>query len=300
MIHTLDLRFKGLPDTIAAFLIETSDGPALVETGPHSTFPSLTDNLARYGYRPEDVRHVFISHIHLDHAGAAWALARLGAKIYLHPAGERHVVNPEKLLQSAKMIYKDQMDALWGDLQPIDPQSLVIAAHGDVFTVEDTNFTAWHTPGHAVHHIAWQVGDSLFTGDVGGVKIHRGPVVPPCPPPDINVEQWQESIALIRGLPVERLYLTHYGEITHIGEHLDVLEQTLLDWANWMRPYFEAGESHEIITPLFAEYVHNQLKKYNLNAEEIEIYENANPAWMSVAGLMRYWKKREGGVGGFG
>ncbi len=292
MIHIIDLHFKGLSDTIAAFLVETSEGPALIETGPHSTLPQLVKGINALGYDIRDLRHVFLSHIHLDHGGAAWALAELGAKIYVHPAGERHLLDPAKLLQSAKMIYQDQMEALWGDLRPLAPHSLVTVAHGAQIRLGRTAFTAHHTPGHAVHHIAWQVEDSIFTGDVGGVKIHRGLVAPPCPPPDINVEQWLESLALIRSLSPARLYLTHYGEVTNVGDHLDELEGRLTDWAEWMRMPFEAGESPEQITPKFTAFVMEQLKENGLTEEELTAYENANPAWMSVAGLLRYWKKK--------
>lgn len=292
MIHILDLHFQGHADTIAAFLVETTEGPALVETGPHSTYPALEQAIGQAGYDIHDIQHVFISHIHLDHAGAAWVLARNGAQVYMHPAGERHMLNPEKLLQSAKMIYKDEMDALWGDLQPIAQENITIAGHGQVLKVGNTAFTAWHTPGHAVHHIAWQVGENLFTGDVGGVKIHKGLVAPPCPPPDINVEEWQESLALIRNLDIKKLYLTHYGEVTDIRAHLDELEGRLLDWAQWMKPHFEAGRTIEETTPLFTDFVMQQLRQIQLTKEEMAAYENANPAWMSVAGLMRYWKKK--------
>jgi glyoxylase-like metal-dependent hydrolase (beta-lactamase superfamily II) len=292
MIHIIDLHFQGSADTIAAFLIETSEGPVLVETGPHATLPALERGIAALGYGLRDVRHVFLSHIHLDHAGAAWVFARMGAAIYVHPAGERHLLNPEKLYQSAKMIYQDEMEALWGDLQPIAPENIVVAGHGEAFQIGDATVQAWHTPGHAVHHIAWQSGDSLFTGDVGGVKIHRGMVAPPCPPPDIHVEDWQQSLALIRSLPVKRLYLTHYGPITDIENHLNELEERLLDWTAWMKPCFEAGESAELITPRFTSFVMEQLRQTELTEAEIIAYEKANPAWMSVAGLMRYWKKK--------
>ncbi len=291
MIHIVDLHFQGHKDTIAAFLIETSEGPALVETGPHSTLSALERGIEALGYNLGDIRHVFLSHIHLDHGGAAWVFARHGACIYVHPAGERHLLNPEKLLQSAKMIYQDQMDALWGDLQPIPLENIVTVAHGESILMGDTTLLAWHTPGHAVHHIAWQVGDSLFTGDVGGVKIHKGLVVPPCPPPDINIEQWRDSLALIRSLPVNRLYLTHYGEVSDVEDHLNELEAKLVSWSEWMRPHYEAGESAETITPLFGAFVMEQLREYDLTDEEMVAYENANPAWMSVAGLLRYWKK---------
>lgn len=294
MIHIIDLHFLHTADAIAAFLVETSEGPVLIETGPHSTFHNLEKGIQAAGFQLSDVRHVMLSHIHLDHAGAAWALARAGATIHVHPAGEKHLLQPEKLMQSARMIYQDQMDLLWGEMHPIPPAQLKTVSHGEVITIGDTSFRAWHTPGHAVHHIAWQCGDQVFTGDVGGVKIHGGIVVPPCPPPDIHIEDWQTSIELIRSLKPKTLWLTHYGPVQAVNEHLHELEERLLDWAAWMKPYAASGDTVQHITPLFSAYVQQQLMEKSLSEAEIAAYDKANPAWMSVTGLLRYWKKKTG------
>lgn len=293
-ISTIDLFFLEGRETIASFLIETSAGPVLVETGPHSTFPHLERGLAARGYKPEDIKHVFLSHIHLDHAGAAWALAKKGAKIYVHPFGARHLKRPEKLLESARRIYKDDMDRLWGDFEPIEGGQIEEVSQGATYTIGDAVFTAWHTPGHAVHHIAWQLDDKLFTGDVAGVKILDGPVVPPCPPPDINLEDWKDSLELIRKLDIKQLFLTHFGPVEkeQIAAHLDELEKHLDAWANWMKPYWEKGIPAGEVTPLFQEYVRKEMENMGCSEELIELYEHANPSWMSVAGLLRYWKKK--------
>lgn len=291
-IHTIDLQFQGQRNTIAAFLVETADGPCLVETGPHATLPALMAGIQALGYQPEDVRHVLLTHIHLDHAGAAWAFAAQGATVYVHPEGYRHLLAPSKLLQSAKMIYREQMEALWGSLEPIPDSQLQTVAHGEAVHIGDKTFTAWHTPGHAVHHIAWQLDDSLFTGDVAGIRIHDGLVAPPCPPPDISIEHWQASLALIRALPLRQLYLTHFGRVSDKLPHLDELESRLLAWANWIRPHYEAGTPAEEIVPLFVKLVADELVASGLSESDILAYEHANPAWMSVAGLLRYWKKK--------
>lgn len=292
MIHILDLHFQNLPHTIGAFLVETSSGPALIETGPHSTFGALADELAKYGRKPEDVRYVFLTHIHLDHAGAAWALAQTGATVYVHPFGAKHLLQPERLISSARRIYQDQMDALWGDMQPIPPERLKTVDHGEVIDLGNMQLTAWHTPGHAVHHIVWQLGDAAFTGDVAGVQIDKGLVAPPCPPPDIHIEDWQQSLNLIRSLHLQRLYLTHYGIIENITQHLDQLEKRLLAWADWMFPFYEKGTPPEEITPQFQAYVQQQLEEAGATPFIISQYEAANPSWMSVAGLLRYWSKK--------
>ncbi len=293
MIKIIDLEFLGHKETIAAFLIESSEGPILIETGPHSTLPTLKKGIEDAGHSFNDVKHVFLSHIHLDHAGAAWAFAEYGATIYLHPFGKRHMENPEKLLASAKMIYKDDMDRLWGTLKPIAEVQLHTVAHNETIKIGNVKLKALFTPGHAVHHIAWAFGKILFTGDVAGVKIGKGIVVPPCPPPDINIEDWKSSIKLIKQKRFDSLYLTHFGEITNPKEHLQELEGRLSNWANWMKPYFDKGADPKSVTPLFQEYVKKQLLSGGIDGESIERYESANPSWMSVAGLMRYWRKKE-------
>ncbi|MCB0638830.1 MAG: MBL fold metallo-hydrolase [Lewinella sp.] len=291
MIHTIDLHFQQVPGNIAAFLVETSEGPVLIETGPHSTLPSLRQGLAELGHRAEVVRHVFLTHIHLDHAGAAWWFARQGATIYVHPKGSKHLAGPERLMESARRIYQDQMDTLWGEMNPIPTDQIVEAGHEATFTIGDTTLQAWHTPGHAVHHIAWQIGDDLCTGDVAGVRINQGIVVPPCPPPDIQVEDWQKSIALLRQLSARRFYLTHFGPIDDLDEHLSALEARLQSWADWMKPHFEKQETIETITPAFEAMVRQELEGAGISGQALRQYELANPSWMSVAGLLRYWRK---------
>jgi len=294
-MHTLDLHFRGKPHTIAAFVLKTGEGPVLIETGPHSTIQYLEEGLARLDYRLEDVKHVLLTHIHLDHAGAAWAFAERGAGVYVHPAGAHHLVKPEKLLQSAKRIYQDAMDQLWGTMNPIAAEALQQPEDGAVLEIGGLRIQAWHTPGHAVHHIAWQIEDQLFAGDVAGVKIDEGLVVPPCPPPDINIEAWQRSIQRMRSLNLSRLHLTHFGAVDEVDPHLDMLEKRLTEWAEWIRPYYEQGASVEEVTPKFQAYVQQQLTEHGIEGEQLQQYENANPSWMSVAGLMRYWRKKAEG-----
>jgi glyoxylase-like metal-dependent hydrolase (beta-lactamase superfamily II) len=292
MIRIIDLNFLGHEETIAAFLVETSEGPLLIETGPHSTWASMREGLKLVGYSPEDIRHVLLTHIHLDHAGAAWAFAQLGATIYVHPAGIPHLIDPSRLLESARRIYAEHMDRLWGELHPIPETSLKAVAHKEVLIFGDTSVHAWHTPGHAIHHIAWEIGEDMFCGDVAGVRIGEGPVVPPCPPPDIHVEDWQASIALLKYRKPERLWLTHYGAVDNPEKHLNELEARLLERAAWMKSHAEANRTTEELTPLFQAYSKKELEREGLDEEMLVRYENANPAWMSVAGLLRYWKKK--------
>lgn len=292
-VEVIDLKFKGLEHAIASYLVRTNEGPILIESGPYSTFPLLKEELSCLGFNISDIRHVFLTHIHLDHAGAAWAFAKAGAKIYVHPFGARHIENPAKLMASAKMIYQDQMDKLWGQMYPIPKEQLVEVEHNEEIVIGDVVLKSLHTPGHAKHHIAWQIEDIIFTGDVAGVKIEEGVVQPPCPPPDINIEDWQNSIELIKNEGPSSLYLTHYDRIADVNGHLDELSDQLEQWSEFVKEKWQAGLSNEEIEPLFVEFTNAQLSAAGMRKTEIDQYEAANPSWMSVAGLVRYWTKRQ-------
>lgn len=292
-IEIIDLHFQNLEHTIASYLLPSSDGPVLIETGPYSTYAQLQQGVEALGYQMSDIKHVFLTHIHLDHAGAAWALAEAGANIYLHPFGAKNMEDPSRLMESAKRIYQDRMDELWGEMKPIPAQQLIQVADNQVIEIGDLTIKSLHTPGHAKHHIAWQVEDAIFTGDVAGVKIDQGPVVPPCPPPDINLEDWKTSIALLRKAKPTALYLTHYNKVEDIDKHLSDLAHILEDWAAWVKNQMAADLSNEEMVPLFMKYTAGQLRDQGLDEHAIQLYEAANPSWMSVAGLVRYWTKKE-------
>lgn len=293
MVKTIDLQFQGQASAVASFLLETSKGPVLIETGPYSTFTRLKHQIEAQGYQLEDIKHVFVTHIHLDHAGAAWALARHGAKIYVHPVGLPHLENPERLMVSARRIYQEKMDSLWGEMQPIPSEQLVPVEDGQRILLGDVFIKARHTPGHAIHHIAWEFLDFAFTGDVGGVKIgENGPVMPPCPPPDINLEDWSRSLAYLKNRRYKAIYLTHFGKVTNVREHLHELQGRLTNWANWVKPFWEKGVPMGEVVPDFEKYVGQQLEAAKLSEEDKLAYSLANPAEMSVGGLYRYWSKR--------
>ncbi|MFY0650806.1 MAG: MBL fold metallo-hydrolase [Cyclobacteriaceae bacterium] len=291
-IHLIDLQFLGLNKTIASFLIESSEGPILVETGPHSTIVAIEKGLAGRGYQLQDVKHVFLTHIHLDHAGAAWVFAEHGAKIYLHPFGGKNMQNPSRLMDSARRIYQEMTDPLWGQMKNISAEQLIEVDDNEVVTVGDCSMKAHYTPGHAKHHIAWELEDIVFTGDVAGVKIEHGMVAPPCPPPDINLEDWNDSIVRLRGLNAKAFYLTHFGRINNPDKQLDDLEFILNDWAMWVKAHWEKGETQEEMVKEFSAYAQEQLLSKGWDRKDLPLYEAANPAWMSVAGLVRYWSKK--------
>lgn len=294
-ILIIDLEFLNLPNAIATFLIPSEDGLILIESGPESTYEHLVKAIKEKGFNPDDIKHVLLTHIHFDHAGAAWKFAEKGAKIYVHPVGLPHLKDPERLWSSAKMIYGDDMDRLWGTMKPIHSDKLIAVDEGDEIPIGEHHFKVHYTPGHAIHHNAYQLGDIVFAGDVGGIKIHNGPVVPPCPPPNIDLGAWKNSIEKLKALHAKQLVLTHFGFVENPNNHLDALEKMLHDWANWMKPHYEANSNPAEITPKFVEYTKNQLRDLGVAEKDIDRYDKANPSWMSVMGLLRYWKLKDQG-----
>lgn len=296
-VRVLDIHFLGESHVIANYLIESSDGLILIETGPETAFEHLKEAIANEGFSWKDVKHVLLTHIHFDHAGAAWKFADNGAKIYVHPIGLPHLNHPEKLWNSAKRIYKDDMERLWGEMKPIQEKLLVAVDDGDLLDIGGVRFKTHYTPGHAIHHNAYQLGDVVFTGDVAGVKINNGPVVPPCPPPDIHIENWKRSIEKLVKLNPSKLFLAHFGEVTNPQSHFADLKLILDDWKDWIKPYYENETSPKEITPKFVAYTQKQLRNKGVSKDNLERYEKGNPSYMSVTGLLRYWKlKAEGRI----
>lgn len=294
-VSLLDLHFQ-VKGTVGAFLVDTPEGPVLVETGPESLYSNLRTAVEARGHALEDIRHVFVTHIHLDHAGAAWRLARHGARIYVHPRGAPHLQDPEKLLGSAQRIYGDAMERLWGRLEPIEQERIVPMDDGQVIRFGDVAIQAIHTPGHAIHHITFRLEDGLFTGDVGGIRIGNGPTIPPFPPPDIDLEAWADSIAKMRTANPTYIYPTHFGIKTDGPAHFDSLEENIHRIAAWVKEQVKLGTAEVTMVPAFQTFLHGLFSECGLPEATIQEYEIADPAFMSVYGLARYWKKKGTGM----
>jgi glyoxylase-like metal-dependent hydrolase (beta-lactamase superfamily II) len=292
MIHVLDTRHLGRTGIIAATLLETEDGPVLFDTGPESTFDNVTVALSKLGCEPRNVRHVFLSHIHFDHAGAAWRFAELGATIYVHPRGAPHLIDPRKLVASATRLYGDDMDRLWGKFSAIDSEHVRVLENDDVVRIAPFEIRAIATPGHASHHHVYHWNDTVFGGDVAGVRLGGGPPAPPFVPPELDIEAWCESIAKIRALKPAKLYLPHFGLVAgDIGAHLDALEERVVRWSLWFRDRIRAGVDEQKMTPAFAESVAEELRASGATESEVAAYEYADPSFMAVTASLRYWRK---------
>lgn len=292
MVHVLDTWQLGRPGIIAATAVETDEGLVLFDTGPESTFENVAAELRKVGFAAADVRHVFLSHIHFDHAGAAWRFAELGATIYVHPRGAPHLLDPRKLIESATRIFGDNMEKLWGRIAPVPEESLRVLHDLDVVGAGPLEVRAIVTPGHARHHHVYHWEDNLFGGDIAGVRLGEGPPIPPFVPPELDVESWQDSIKKIRALNPARLYLPHFGLVADsVSAHLDALDERVRRWANWFRDRIRAGDDEEQLTPAFAAYEAEDLRGGGATAEQLRDYETADPSVMAVSAALRYWRK---------
>jgi glyoxylase-like metal-dependent hydrolase (beta-lactamase superfamily II) len=291
-VHVLDTQQLGRRGIIAATAVETGAGLVLFDTGPESTFANVAQKLHEAGFAAKDVRHVFLSHIHFDHAGAAWRFAELGATVYVHPRGAPHLIDPTRLIDSATRIYGAEMEKLWGQFAPIPEQSVRVMQDMDVVRLGSFDVRAIATPGHASHHNIYQWEDNVFGGDVAGVRLGGGPPVPPFVPPELHIESWQESIKKIRALDPKKLYLPHFGLVEgSVSAHLDALSGRIDRWAAWFRDRIRAGHGEQQLTSAFAEYLANELREEGATEDEVQDYECADPSFMAVGAAVRYWQR---------
>jgi glyoxylase-like metal-dependent hydrolase (beta-lactamase superfamily II) len=291
-ITPLDLNFQGRPLAIAAYMLRHSTGLALVESGPGSTVGSLEKALGTHGYTLRDVTHVFLTHIHLDHAGAAGYLASQGAQIFVHPMGAPHLLNPEKLLASATRIYGDRMQSLWGDFLPIPAEKLTILEDNQEVVIGNLHLVALNTPGHAEHHFCYQFEDLCFSGDVGAVRIPGHQYMRlPFPPPEFHLEKWRETIMRLQKMGFKRIAPTHFGIFNDVDWHLQTILRNLDEVERWLLTTMPAEPSVDALREEFTAWMEAQAREQGLSAAEIEAYRLANPLGMSADGLQRYWKK---------
>src|SRR5690349_10945571 len=275
----IDLHHLGRERIIASYLLDTDDGPALFDCGPSTTIDALEAGLADRGLSLTDVRHLLLSHIHLDHAGAAGTLVREHPELQVHVSGigAPHLVDPARLERSARRLYGDSFDTLWGELAPV-PEANVHVVGDDVL-----GLACFPTPGHASHHVSYLDRDgTLYAGDAAGVRIQPGrKVLPPTPPPEFDLDAWQSTLEEIERRAPERLALIHFGVADDPQRHLAELRLELYDWAEFVLG--GAGEDE------FVAYVRTELRDAG---ERLDDWNSAMPFWQSYRGLERWAEKR--------
>ncbi len=295
-IITLDLNFQGLSGAIAAYLIPHARGGILIESGPGSTLPALERALQNHHLRPSDITDVLLTHIHLDHAGAAGWMARQGARIHVHPVGAPHLLDPEKLLASAARIYGDQMEKLWGEFLPVPPANLHIVEDNEVIEIEGLHLRALDTPGHAAHHYVYLFDQVLFSGDVGAVRIGGLQHLRlPMPPPEFNLELWRASLERLqqafRAGEFNLIAPTHFGVYGDPAWHLQAIGEALDEVEAWMLEVMPTQPSVETLRRQFLDWTLQRSLNAGLGKNELDPLEAANPSGMSADGIYRYWRK---------
>ncbi len=294
----VDLQFQDVPRVIATVVLHGKGGVALVDPGPSSALPVLRGELARAGIAIGDVTAILLTHIHLDHAGACGTLVGENPRlrVFVHEKGAPHLVDPAKLLSSATRLYGDAMDRLWGPFIPVPAGAITPLTGGERIAAAGRDLEVAYTPGHASHHVSYFSRDAgvAFVGDTGGIGLApRGYVLPPTPPPDIDLAAWRDSLRLIEQWGPDTLFLTHFGpsappaaHIRELGDHLD-LTSRLVQASLAREGTDEAREEW------FAEEIRRELRRHMTEADA-HAYEVAGRFDLSWRGLARYWRKKTG------
>jgi len=291
-VFPIDLNFQGIAGSIAVYLIPHASGAALVECGSGSTLDSLEAGLKIHGYTTNDVTDVFLTHIHLDHAGACGYLAQRGASIHVHPNGASHLLNPEKLLASAHRIYGEMMKPLWGDFLPVQEDRLSIVSDNDEIEVGGLRIRALETPGHASHHLVYILDEICFSGDIGGVRLHGSQHISlPMPPPEFNLELWRQSLIRLKELSFSHIAPTHFGIYPDARWHLQMLDQALDEVETWIESTLSENPSIDTLRQAIAEWENQRLIRDGVDRANLNAHQAANPTFMSADGIQRYWNK---------
>ncbi len=289
-ISLIDLEFLGTPQAIAAYLIKTNGANVLVESGPATTLPTLEAGLAANEVGLEDLTHIVVSHIHLDHSGAVGQIVSRNpqVRVLVHEVGAPHLIDPHRLWRSAARIYGDDMERLWGAALPVPTEQVIPLTDDARFRLGDRDFRVRWTAGHASHHLVLldeQTG-TLFTGDVGGVHIpNTSYTTTPIPPPEVNPPAWEVSVQRMRELAPQRLALTHFGVVEDVTPHLDSLMPRLADLMNIGQQAPDLTDTEALTTSLR----HYQLAALGDEAtpEVLASLALANPDYLGALGLQR-------------
>ena len=296
-IAFVDLNFLGRPNAIATVIVRNPGAVALIDPGPSSCLHTLELGLNGHGLRVADVTDILLTHIHLDHAGSTGTLVRRqpGIRVHVHERGATHLIDPAKLLASATRLYGADMDRLWGEFAAVPASNILVLAGGERIEAGGRSFDVAYTPGHASHHVSYFDRGSgvAFVGDVAGMCVDGGYVLPPTPPPDIDLELWASSVALLERWSPDSLFLTHFGPAAPVRPHLQALLEHLEELAAIVRTSLREPGTDEERASTFAEHLRRELRRH-MTDSQVASYEASAPPDLLWLGLARYWRKREG------
>lgn len=293
-----DLEFQQQRRVIATGILQGAEGVAIVDPGPASTLATLRRHLARCGASVDRVTALLLTHIHLDHAGATGTLLRENPRIrvFVHQVGAPHLVDPSKLVASATRLYGDAMDALWGEIAPVPAGAIETLSGGERIPVGGRVWDVAYTPGHASHHVSYFERDSgvAFVGDTGGVQVIPGGfVLPPTPPPDIDIPRWLESLDVIDAWRPRSLVMTHFGVTNDVSAHLAELRDHLR-LCERLAAEALAGEPDDAAREarFMARLRHEMTQR--MSDADLRGYEMAGRFDLNWRGLLRYLSRRRG------
>ena len=296
-VSWFDLMFQRRPNRLACGVITGAAGTAIVDPGPTSTLDTLEGSLALQGQSLASVTHLVLTHIHLDHAGAVGTILRRhpNIRVVVHERGARHIVDPSKLLESATRLYGDAMERLWGEVAPVPERNLIVVRGGETIDAGGRSFEVAYTPGHASHHVCYfdRASGIAFVGDTAGVCVDGGYVLPPTPPPDIDVERWLESIETIDRWRPSTLFLMHFGPVTSgVSAHLRAVADNLQQAASLVRASLAVDGTDGDRKADFEKRMRAELRS-QMTEEQAAAYELSAGFTLMWGGLARYWRKRE-------
>ncbi len=295
MTDYIDLRFRGSERVIATAVLSGPDGVTLVDPGPTSCLPVLEEGLRERGLTLRDVRALLLTHIHLDHAGAAGTIVERvpAVRVHVHERGAPHMIDPARLLASATRLYGDQMDALWGAFLPVPAANVNVLAGGERIAAAGTSLRVAYTPGHAKHHVSYldETTGVAYVGDTGGIRVSGDFLIAPTPPPDIDLAAWRESLDTFDAWRPVSLFLTHFGVVTGARAHVMRFRETLATQAEAVRQSLAAGNTDEERTRVFVEQMRRDVRKA-MPEHEARATELAAPFDQLWQGLARYWSKQ--------
>lgn len=293
--HLIDVEYLGQPCAIASCVLETDDGLAIVDPGPRSSLDALIHGIRRAGLDPADLRHILLTHIHLDHAGATGALVHAGPRIqvHVHETGARHIIEPSRLMASALRIYGDSLDRLFGEMLAVPAENVIAISGGERLIIGDRRLRVEYAPGHARHHVAWldELTGTAFVGDTAGERFAPSTfVLPVTPPPDIDMERWRETNAMLHAWRPASLFITHFGVFADAARHLREHMNRLEDWATAVRESLDEPGTDAERAERFAASIEDRMR-HTLGEEQASRYMSAGlrDSWV---GLARYWRTR--------
>lgn len=302
--EAIDVGYQGLAGAANVFLLRSEGPTILVESGPQACLPIVERALRDRGVDPAAIEHVFVTHIHLDHAGAAGAFAARGAIVHAHPLGAPHLVDPTKLVSSSRRVHGEAYERWYGDPIAAAPERVHATADGERVSIGGLEFRAIETPGHAKHHHAWLVRHEgagsvpadrdalLFTGDAAATFVPGSRFIGiPTPPPEYDLEAWFRSIERMRGARPAALVLTHGGRVDDPDAHLRAMRARLVDEDAWLRAMLAGTGDDEEVLRRYRPWLHAQSDSAGVPERSRDVF--IGEAWMrmNIMGVRRAMAK---------